>query len=397
MVLPTTTQPPILIIAETTHGQLGGTELNTLNFAKVLIKRGLQPLIVEVGKEVLCKYSGAGQLSFINIQANHFENVSYSQWCKLIKQTKPSVILRSKTWIGCINWKLDLATIGSGATYLSWEHHPSTENSLKSSVLFKSGNHLLKTKIKLKAWFRIQLHMKTVKRILAVSHAVSEPLIENQPELSRKLDIIYPGVDFNSFRRSNESRQRLRRCWNIPESAFVIGSLGRLVPHKRNDFTITIFAELLKTHPNVWCVIAGKGPDLERLQVISQQLGIQHRIVFPGWQQNASDAWSTIDLFLIPSIDEGLGMTLIESVASGCMILGAKAGGMKEILDGPLIHNRVPATDLNAWIQKASEIITASDINIQHQLAFNYLYQKFNADTQFNLMVDWLKKNSELN
>lgn len=384
--------PLILIVAETTHGQFGGAEHNTLNFANALAKRGLRTSIVEIGKEVLSRHSDAGELSFIKIQTDHFEDVGYFQWRQLIKQTKPSVIIRSKTWVGCINWKLDLATLGSGASYLSWEHHPSATNSLKSSVLFKPGNFLLKVKVKLKAWLRNKLHMKTAKRILAVSKAVGEALATHHPETAKKIDVIYPGVDFNFFKKSNSARKKLRHDWNIPETAFVIGSLGRLVAHKRNDFTLSIFAELLKHHPNIWCVIAGKGPELEHLQALSHNLGIAHRLVFPGWQDHAPDTWSAIDLFLMPSIDEGLGMALIEAVACGCFVLGTETQGMMEILDGPLINNRVEANDLNSWVKKASDIIQSSEKQAQHLQAFNYLQDKFDANKQSDLMIDWMKK-----
>jgi glycosyltransferase involved in cell wall biosynthesis len=385
---------PILIILDTTHGQLGGTELNTLNFAKALQKRGLCPLIVEVGAAILAKSTDSKGLSFINIQKDHFEDVGYSQWLRLIKTVKPSVIVRSKTWIGCINWKLDLACLNSTATCLSWEHHPSTANSLKSSVLFEKGKRLLKMKIKLKAWLRNTLHMKSAHRILAVSVAVREALIENFPKTTAKLDVIYPGIDFDFFSRSSEARKRLRANWNIPESAFVLGSLGRLVPHKRNDFTLKVFAELVKFHPDIWCVIAGRGPDLQNLQVISETLGIENRVVFPGWQEHAPDTWSAIDLFLMPSIDEGLGMTLIESVACGCLVLGTETRGMDEILDGPLIETRVAANDLDSWVTKASKIIQSSERLSLHLDALNYLRGKFDAQRQFDLMVDWVKNYS---
>ena len=387
----------ILLIVDTTHGQIGGTEQNTLRFAQSLLKRGYAPIMIEVGLPLLAKSTDSTGLQLIHISANSFGDVGWKTWRKLLDNLQPGVVVRSKTWVGCINSKLDAAMAVSKITYLSWEHHPSLPNHairLKNEKLH--AFHPRNIKRQLKRTVRLQLHMKSAKQTVAVSRAVREPLIEHYPVSAKKVGIIYPGVDFDFFQHSSEARKQLRQQWNIPQSAFVIGSLGRLAPHKGNDFTLEIMAKLLEQNSelNIWCVIAGNGDDLLRLQELAEKLNIAERVRFPGWQEDAPKAWSTIDVFLMPSSDEGLGMTLIEATASGCIPIAAKVGGMQEILCGQLDKSLCRPNDIEDWVKLTSSLICPSERSKQHQVIYQNLRKRFDAGTQWNRMVDWVENNS---
>jgi glycosyltransferase involved in cell wall biosynthesis len=392
---PTVARNRILLILDTTHGQIGGTEQNTLRFAQALKTRGYAPIVVEVGKAILAKSEDSNGLEFLNIPTTDFDDVRLPVWKNLFAQTQPHIVIRSKTWAGCVNWRLDIVAAKSNATYLSWEHHPAVDPAIgysAANTYSLTTNRTLKTRIK--TYFRTQLHMRSVEKTVAVSHAVSTPLMQYYPVPSNKVDVIYPGVDFSYFTHIGSARKELRTAWGIPESAIVIGSLGRLVAHKGNDFTLKVMAELLRKDPslNIWCVIAGKGGDLQRLQSLADELGITERVCFPGWQESAPKAWSAIDLFLMPSADEGLGMTLIEAAACGCLPLGAAIGGMKEILRDPLNDYALPAQDLEAWVTMASTLIeeTSGQRLARQQLIYSDLHKRFEATQQWNLMVNWV-------
>jgi glycosyltransferase involved in cell wall biosynthesis len=387
----------LLLITDTTSGQIGGTELNALRFAQALLLRNYEPVVVDVGSGILEKSNESAGLTLIHIPTNTFADVTWSTWKKLLQEQKPAVIIRSKTWAHCINWKLDALIRLMGIDYLCWEHHPFSASQQYSSN--QVASHLLSLnsiKRQLKTLFRLQLHIRSVKRTLAVSQAVKNALIDHQLVVPKKIDVIYPGVDFNYFSHSLNSRKKLRTDWEIPESAFVIGSLGRLAPHKGNNFIIKIVAQILEQQPtlNIWCVIAGKGPDLDRLQTLAKELNISERVKFPGWQENAPNAWSVIDVFLMPSADEGLGMTLIEAAACGCVPIAAKVGGMQEVLSGPLASLALTASDVEAWINTTCAL-ASSELRAQHQQkVYQELRHRFDAQQQWNLMADWIEKYS---
>ncbi len=393
-----TTNNRILLIVDTTFGQTGGTELNTLNFAQALITKNYNPIIVEVGLRFLVESNLGKGVEFYHIETKHFDSVELKPWLQLIKKTNPAVIIRSKPWAERINWKLDLAALFSNAAYLDWEHHPYAHPQFESST---NINALKRIKVRIKNLLRNKLHIKSVKRTLAVSNAVKTPFVELFPEAKLTTDLIYPGVNFDLFQHSSDDRKMLRAQWGIPESAFVVGSLGRLVPHKGNDFSLKVFAEISKKQPdaNIYCVFAGKGPDQERLEELAIELGVSERVKFPGWQESAPAAWSAIDVFLMPSADEGLGMTLIEAVACRCIVLAAAVGGMTEILAESLAQYSLPPLDIKTWVDATQQLLNCTPdkrISIQSNM-YAALYKRFEATQQWCAMVEWMEQHSNLN
>ena len=378
----------ILLILDTTHGQIGGTEKNTISLAQELKKKGYYPVLIEVGFEILKQCDDSDGLSIFNIHEKAFDVVGFFVWRKVIANFGPSAIIRSKTWAGCINWRLDLAAALSSAIYLSWEHHPANAKNLENNFTLKAF---------LKNYLRTLLHINTSKRTLAVSYAVRNALSDCYPIKINEIDIIYPGVDFEKFSYNKSASLALRKKWNIPESAFIIGSLGRLTPHKGNDFILKVVAGILKKNPslNIWCVIAGKGSDLLRLQGISESLGIKDRTLFPGWQEDPSITWSAIDIFLMPSSDEGLGMTLIEAAACKCIPLSSPVGGMKEVLYDSLSQYSLPEHSIDAWVDMCIQLVMEGyeKNSARHNSIYTVIRQRFDAKNQWQKIAAWIDKN----
>ena len=381
--------PSVLLILDTHTGQFGGTEQNTLRFAQALLGRGYLPVVVEVGLPVLGNFIESAGLAVRNIPATVFGDVMWPDWRALLAEIRPVVVVRSKCWVGCVNWRLDVVARLTAHRYLGWEHHPAVGPTGRSHRLPPLGVR------RLKEFVRSRLHARAVHRSAAVSNAVRDPLLRYFPVPSGRVDVIYPGVDFHFFARQTPARREVRAKWGIPEQAMVIGSLGRLVPHKGNDLIPRVTAELLRRDPllDVWCVLAGRGDDLDRLRSLAESLGIASRVRFPGWQESAPRAWSALDVFLMPSSDEGLGVATIEAIGCGRLTLAAAVGGMPEILSGPLTPYALPFGDLTAWTDSTERLLRTSAAEREQLLrvAHESVRTRFYGDAQWDLMVDWLR------
>lgn len=385
---------PILLVLSTDHGQLGGTERNTVLLAQALGKQGFEPVIVQVGLPILAEYIDATGPTLRHVPARSFSDVSLQEWNALLEEYRPSIVIRSKCWVGCINWRLDIAVRRFGAVYLGWEHHLAVDPHYDVTGVAK---HTFASRLRYA--LRIGLHARAVRRSVAVSTAVRDPLVRYYRFRSDRVDIIYPGVDFREFTFDPIARQELRNAWDIPQAGYVIGSLGRLVPHKGNDILLRLFAAIWRRNPtyDLWCAIAGRGPDLPRLQALASELGIGHRVRFPGWQLSAPRAWSAIDLFIMPSLEEGLGVTLIESIACGCLALSSALGGMQEVLFDSLEEYALPPGDHEAWLTAVQRVLAMSTQQraLRQQEAYRAVYKRFNADSQWTAMVDWVRLHSD--
>lgn len=125
------------------------------------------------------------------------------------------------------------------------------------------------------------------------------------------------GIELGRFVYKCDARRRVRRDLGIEEDAFVVLHVGRFVPVKNHEFLIDVFAELLKLIPNAVLVMVGDGPLRDEALGRVNDLGILGKVRFSGIVDNTEDYYSAADVFVFPSIYEGLSLSLVEAQASG--------------------------------------------------------------------------------
>ena len=118
-------------------------------------------------------------------------------------------------------------------------------------------------------------------------------------------------------------RASVRRSLGLPESAFVLGHVGRFVPEKNHGFLIEIAAEVCRRVPEAHLLLVGDGPLRPAMEEKLVALGLSKRVTFTGLRQDVPKLLQgAIDIFLFPSLYEGLGIAVVEAQASGlpCLI-----------------------------------------------------------------------------
>ena len=113
----------------------------------------------------------------------------------------------------------------------------------------------------------------------------------------------------------------IRNELNLGEQ-LVIGHVGRFNPQKNHSFLLEIFSALLKKEPSAVLLLVGGGEDLPKIQAKAQTLGIAENIRFLGVRSDVADLMQAMDVFVFPSLYEGLPVTMVEAQASGlpCLI-----------------------------------------------------------------------------
>lgn len=115
----------------------------------------------------------------------------------------------------------------------------------------------------------------------------------------------------------------VRRSLGLPESAFVLGHVGRLVPEKNHGLLIDLAAEVCRRRPKAYLLLVGDGPLRQQLELQVRSLGLAERVVFTGFRNDISEILQgAVDLFLFPSKYESAGMAVVEAQAAGlpCLI-----------------------------------------------------------------------------
>lgn len=169
-------------------------------------------------------------------------------------------------------------------------------------------------------------------RIIAISQASENRLVKKDKIKKEKVSVIYNGIDMGKFWVEDPKI--------FEKNEIVFGSIGRLVPIKGHSRLIRA-VQFLKRE-NWHLEILGDGPERGRLQGLIEQLDLQDKISLPGQIVDVREYLADFDVFVLPSLTEGLSLAVIEAAAAGKFIIASNVGGVPEIIsDGQtgLLYN----------------------------------------------------------
>lgn len=146
------------------------------------------------------------------------------------------------------------------------------------------------------------------------------------------IGVIYNGVDTERFAPNRKSRTAMRAELGLPENSFVIGSVGRLVPIKDHATLLKAAAKLAETGVDVRVLLAGSGPAIENLRRQAGSL-LAGRVYFAGDSDRVPELLNGMDVFVLPSLGEGMSNTLLEAMACGLPVVATNVGGNPEIIE----------------------------------------------------------------
>ena len=146
----------------------------------------------------------------------------------------------------------------------------------------------------------------------ACSKLAAEWMYGKNTVTNGKVTIINNAIDLEKFKFNKEKREKLRKKLGI-ENCFVIGHVGRFVKTKNHEFLIEIFNEVLKQKSNAKLLLIGDGNLKSLIEAKVQNLGIEKAVIFLGVRNDVADLYNVMDVFVFPSLYEGLGMAVIEA------------------------------------------------------------------------------------
>ena len=130
---------------------------------------------------------------------------------------------------------------------------------------------------------------------------------------------------------------------------FVIGHVGRFYPQKNHEFLIDVFSAVLKQKSNAKLLLLGDGPLQEKIRQKVEMLRISESVVFAGLQKDPAPFYSAMDVFLFPSLWEGLPLTLVEAQYNGLYCLISSSISRESAITRNV--NYLPIDDVGLWVQ----------------------------------------------
>ena len=161
-------------------------------------------------------------------------------------------------------------------------------------------------------------------------------------------DVIHSGVDFSSLNNTAADAAVIRNSLGIGLQDLVVGTLGRLTAVKGQQDLVRAFDMLLRVQPDARLLVVGDGEQESALRALATDLGVMRRTVFSGWRQDVGDVLRSVDIFALPSHNEGMGKALVEAMYLGRPVVATKVGGIPELItdgvEGILVPPRDPAS-----------------------------------------------------
>lgn len=131
-----------------------------------------------------------------------------------------------------------------------------------------------------------------------------------------EIEIINNGIEVGKFIYKKEIRQKLRSELDLTDK-FVIGHAGGFLRVKNHSFLLDVFAEVQKKNPNAMLMLVGDGELRGEIEKKIEKLNLKDHVILTGIRSDVNDLMQAMDVFLFPSLNEGLGVVLIEAQASG--------------------------------------------------------------------------------
>ncbi len=169
--------------------------------------------------------------------------------------------------------------------------------------------------------------------VIAISPLVKEHLICDQHQLADRVHMIRNGVDHEQFMPvSSEEKQSLRNELNFSEGR-LIGMVSRFCPLKGHSIAVEAMSIIVRAVPEARLVLVGNGRLESEIQKKVQELGIVSHVHFLDREVQPEKVFPAFDCYIMPSLQEGLGLSLMEAQACGLAVVASCVGGLRSLIE----------------------------------------------------------------
>ena len=191
--------------------------------------------------------------------------------------------------------------------------------------------------------------------IVAVSESVKlyvEPFLLKK----QKLSVISNGIDCEYF-TNKDGCERIRGRLGLSGKDFVLGVVGRFSLQKGHQYMIQALQVLVQRHPRLKCIFWGSGELEEELRQQVNSYGLDQSVIFAGVSGDMPAVYGAMDLLVLPSLSEGLPMTMLEAMAASVAVLATSVGDIPKVIEEGKSGFLVEPQDVKTLIEKIQAVI----------------------------------------
>jgi glycosyltransferase involved in cell wall biosynthesis len=206
-----------------------------------------------------------------------------------------------------------------------------------------------------------QLWARGTARLIALTEAERDEHLERHVGSLQHFRVIPSGIDLEPFWNVADGVGRRPQGFECPVGARIVGSVGWLTAVKGHRVLIEALARLKPANPDLHVVILGSGPLQHELTALAAGLGVGQSVHLLGMRRDVADCLAAMNLFVLPSLNEGMGRALVEAMAAGRPVIASRVGGVPAIVQDRHNGLLVPAGDPVALANALDELLRRPD------------------------------------
>lgn len=208
-----------------------------------------------------------------------------------------------------------------------------------------------------------RLFLKFSDHVVAVSSGQQEKIRACGVNLD-KISVIHNAINLNDAVKKTDSL--IRKELGLPDDAIIIASAGRLSPEKNYTTMIDVACKVIAQNEKARFVIFGEGFLRPELEQKIEQAGLQDRFLLPGFRKDLQSVFSQIDIFMLPSLTEGLPNVALEAFANNKPIVATAVGGTPEVVKNGVSGFLTTPEDVSTMVTSIQKLL--DDPELRHQM-----------------------------
>lgn len=199
-----------------------------------------------------------------------------------------------------------------------------------------------------RSWFFLQIERGLsviTDRLIALTDAERQDHLDRAVGKADRFAVVPSGIDREKFGRARAQGKQQPDWFGCPADGLIIGSVGWLTDIKGHGYLIDAVATLKQKFPSLHLVIVGSGDRRDALLQQAELLGLRDAVHLLGHRDDVDTCLAGMDLFVLPSLNEGMGRALIEAMAAGLPVIASRVGGIPAVIDHERTGLLVPPGD----------------------------------------------------
>ncbi|MGL5352901.1 MAG: glycosyltransferase, partial [Clostridium sp.] len=218
-------------------------------------------------------------------------------------------------------------------------------------------------------------------KYLACSDNAGKYLFGNNIVNNKKYEKLPNYIDYDKFINCNSGS--IREELGISEDDIVVGHVGRFIAAKNHKFIIDIIANMVQENNKVKCILVGNGDLDNEIRKKVKDLGLEEKIHFLGIRNDIEKIVKDLDLFILPSIYEGLGLVLLEAQSAGIPCLVSEAIQPEADLNIGLVSSLKLSDSVDVWTSKGLKMINIPKVE-EEEILNSFIDRGYSIDNIVN-------------